>query len=39
MATGLTSSPLELADLVELIDAREQLQLQDKRRAMLEAAE
>jgi hypothetical protein len=30
---------MELVDLVELIDAREQLQLQGKRRALLEAAE
>jgi hypothetical protein len=30
---------MELTDLAELIDAREQLQLQDKRQAMLEAAE
>lgn len=39
MAAGLTLSPMELADLVGLIDAREQTQLQDKRRVMLGAAE
>jgi hypothetical protein len=39
MAAGLTSSPMELADLVELIDAREVEMLQNKRRTLLEAAE
>jgi hypothetical protein len=39
MAAGLTSSPMELADLVELIDACEVEMLQNKRRTLLEAAE
>lgn len=39
MAAGLTSSPMEMGDLVALIDAREQFALQKRRRAMLEAAE
>ena len=34
MAAWPTSSPMELADLVELINIREQGQLQDKRCAM-----
>jgi hypothetical protein len=39
MAAGLTSSPMELGDLVQLIDVREQAQLRGKRQALLEAAE
>jgi hypothetical protein len=39
MAAGLTASPMEMADLVEMIDARELAQLHSNRRAMLEAAE
>jgi hypothetical protein len=38
MAAGLTSSPMELANLIALIDAREVEMLQDKRRTLLEAA-
>ena len=39
MAAGLTTSPMEKADLVAMVDTRESMLLQDKRRAMLEAAE
>ena len=39
MAAGLTTSPMEMADLVALIDTREAAELQSKRRAILEAAE
>jgi IS1 family transposase len=39
MATGLTKSPMEMTDLVTMIDAREASLLSDKRQAMLEAAE
>jgi IS1 family transposase len=37
MAAGLISSPLEMSDLVEMIDAREIARLQDTRRALLVA--
>jgi hypothetical protein len=39
MAASLASSPMEMTDLVALIDARELTQVSAKRRAMLEAAE
>jgi hypothetical protein len=39
MAAGLISSPLEMSDLVAMIDARELAQLQAKRQGMLEPAE
>lgn len=37
MAAGLTSSPMEMAQLVDMIDARESALLADKRQAMLAA--
>ena len=39
MAAGIATSPLELSDLVALVDARETRLLSEKRQAMLEAAE
>jgi hypothetical protein len=35
MAAGLTTSPMEIADLVAMLDARELAQLSAKREAML----
>ena len=39
MAAGLISSPMEMSQLVEMIDAREIKLLSERRQAMLEAAE
>jgi hypothetical protein len=38
IASGLAGSPMEMSDLVAMLDAREQAQLRAKRGAMLEAA-
>jgi hypothetical protein len=38
MAAGLASSPMEMADLVSRIDARDLAMLSAKRRAVLQAA-
>jgi hypothetical protein len=39
MAAGLTSSPMEMADLVAMIDESEATVLHLRRKAMLQAAE
>ena len=39
MAAGLTKSPMEMSQLVELIDASETKLLNEKRQTMVEAAE
>ena len=39
IAAGLTTSPMEMADLVAMIDAQELAELSRRRQAMLEAAE
>jgi hypothetical protein len=39
MAAGLTMCPMEMTDLVAMIDAREAAELSRRRQAMLEAAE
>jgi hypothetical protein len=38
MAAGLATSPMEISDIVNMIDASESAKLIEKRRAMLEAA-
>jgi hypothetical protein len=39
VAAGLTTSPMEMSDLVGMIDANEVSFIQLRRKAMLEAAE
>jgi hypothetical protein len=39
MAAGLTSSPMEMRDLVAMMDAREAQLLWERRQALLQAAE